>query len=149
MRRFWCGNYPVGVIQPVTAPGHLWARIRLHGDEADHITLTKGLPVKRKSDTGEVTSGADRADDDIGEVSGELHLEQRFLPDHCLMHENMVLATAEREPRIRVGIRVLDCLSIGYGQAAWSIGICPQGCSPDLCLSAGTHNHVSAMQAHH
>jgi hypothetical protein len=68
------------------------------------------LPDKGEGDAAEVRAAPDAADHHVGVLACEVHLLQRFLPDHGLVQEHVVEHAPEGIFRVFVPDRVLDGL---------------------------------------
>ena len=85
----------------------------------EHLDLLAGdlLAQERKAQACEVRAASDAADDEVGELSGLLHLSERLLTDDRLVGENVIEDAAERVGGVLPPCGILDSLRDRDAQA--------------------------------
>ncbi len=79
---------------------------------------------EREGKAGEVGAAADAADDHVGLLAGELHLQRRLLPDHGLVQQHVVQHGAERVVGVIARGGHLDGLGDRDPERARGVGRC-------------------------
>ncbi len=118
------GEVPgVAEVERVRALREARARSRLDRDHADLGLLAQRASDEREREPREVRAAAGAADEDVGVVLGLVHLHLRLVPDHGLVHEDVVEDRAERVLRVVARRGRLDGLGDGHTERAGRVGI--------------------------
>ena len=91
----------------------------------------------------------DAADDHVGILAGQLHLLERFLPDHGLVQQHVVQDAPERVLGVFVLDRVLDRLAYGYAERSRRVGMLLQDVAAGLREVRRARVNLGPVGLHH
>src|SRR5215218_8025081 len=125
------------------------ARGRLDGHDARALTVLQVLADEGESDAAEVRAAPDTADHHVGVLAGQLHLLERFLPDHGLVQQHVVQDAPERVLGVVVLDRVLDRLAYGYTERSRRVRMLLEYVAACLREIRGARVDLRAVSLHH
>src|SRR5215207_9791421 len=125
------------------------ARGRLDGHDARALPILQVLADEREGHAAEVRAAPDAADDHIGVLAGQLHLLERFLPDHGLVQQHVVQDAPERVLGVVVSHSVLDSLAYGDPERARRVRVLLQDVAASLREVRGARVNFGPVSLHH
>src|SRR5215207_4579834 len=125
------------------------ARGRLDGHDARALTVLQVLADEGESDAAEVRAAPDTADDHVGVLAGQLHLLERFLPDHGLVQQHVVQDAPERVLGVVVSHSVLDSLAYGDPERARRVRVLLQDVAASVREVRGARVNFGPVSLHH